>query len=790
MRKTCVIVLVTLVTLLANSAAHGQPLFGGSKEYRSTSTDVYTLKIQKNGRTDVSFINGKPIFDDVHPEVWYDGKDEPSALSVDGRYTMREGIKNPLGEGQGMIYAKGNCEWHIQAYPTQPFFTVQVFYTNMDNDAKTIRKLIPFAVGSARKGGLHLGPHPEDVRILEDGRMFQIFSDYVDVVRGQSSSQWNLAMLNPHTGQSVIAGFLTHTTAYTQIAVDDAGAGKESDAFGLFRAECVYDPPVTLEPGGTLTSEILYVAVGEQSPLEGLERYGRAVAAFYGKPKEPAFLPHGWDPWSTELRANISEAALLEDLDVLDKELKRYGYDTFAIDDGWEVARGDWEANERFPQGMKWLADEIHRRGLHATLWISPFIAAKDSALAKEHPEWMREANRRGRLVMGDDQYIIDVTAPGAYEWVRDLAHKITQEWGYDGIVEADFVYFLLFADHYHDTARTGVEVLRLGMQALREGMGRDDFLMATVPHMVTGQLANGIRVGTDCAPIWHSKVRTGPWGAVDALTQAARRYYFDPLFAMDQDCLFFGKPETRARWDVESEPMLTRDQQRAWLTGAAMTGGVVKIGDRYSRLDAEELGMMRKIMPVLEQPARPIDLFEQYSPRIWALPVQGADGDLLLVGAFNWDEKNSQTVSLDFNTLGLGSANYYAVFEFWSQKYYGAAKGQLNVQLTPASMGLYGLRAFRDRPMLLSSDRHYAMGQLEFTDITWDDVANTLRGTFDGVADTDYTLHFLVPEPYTVADVAFAVEDVTHSQNAEVLKVKLHVAEVGPVAWSITFTK
>jgi hypothetical protein len=545
-----------------------------------------------------------------------------------------------------------------------------------------------------------------------------------------------------------------------------------------------------VEPGGTLASELLYVAVGERSAHEGLERYGRALAAFHGKPKTPPFLPHGWDSWSTALRNNISEAALLEDLDVLEKELQPYGYGTFAIDDGWAVARGDWEANERFPRGMKWLAEEIQRRGLRATLWLSPFIASKDSELAKAHPEWMREPSRKGRMVMGSGQYIVDVTAPGAYEWVRALAHKIGHEWGYDGIVEADYAYFLLLAESYHDKARTGVEVLRLGMQALREGLGPNKFLMATVPHMITGQQADGVRIGIDCAPIWQSKVRTGPWGAVDTLTQAARRYYFDPLYAADQDCVFFGKPETRARWNVESEPMLTRDQQRAWLTGAALMGGVVKIGDRYSQLDAEELGMMRKIMPVLEAPARPIDLFEQQSPRIWALPVAGVDGDLMLVGVFNWDEKSTQTVTLDFATLGLRGAEFFTVFEFWSQQYHGAATGQLNVQLPPASMALYGFRAYRDRPMLLASDRHYAMGQVEFTAITWDAATNTLSGVFDGVAGAEYTLHYLVPKEYTVTETAFSMDDMTHTREGELLRVKLRVAGTGPVTWKLGFTK
>lgn len=127
---------------------------------------------------------------------------------------------------------------------------------------------------------------------------------------------------------------------------------------------------------------------------------------------------------------------------------------------------------------------------------------------------------------MGLDNFILDPTAPGAEEYVRGLARKIGQEWGFDALVEADFVYNLLMAERYADPAVTKIEAFRRGMQALRDGFGPGKFIMSMTPQPVNGAICDGIRVGRDCNPVWRSGSHLGNWGAVETLTSAARRWY------------------------------------------------------------------------------------------------------------------------------------------------------------------------------------------------------------------------------------------------------------------------
>jgi alpha-galactosidase len=174
-------------------------------------------------------------------------------------------------------------------------------------------------------------------------------------------------------------------------------------------------------------------------------------------------------------------------------------------------------------------------------------------------------------------------------------------------------VYLLLLCDSYHDPHLTRVQVLRKGMEAIREGFGRDRFLMSMPPAPITGVYANGMRIGSDCAPVWSKVPGRWPWGGVETLTNAARRYYFAPyMWAPDPDCAYFGLPATRERWQVADQPPLTEAQSIAWLTGAALTGGVLKIGDAFADLSEHQVAILRRLLPVWDTPARPIDLFRK----------------------------------------------------------------------------------------------------------------------------------------------------------------------------------
>ncbi len=759
------------------------------KEFRTVSTDQYEIIVQRNGQVDVRSVLGPMIFNNAGPLIEFMGDKKLRKLIVDPRFEARTDVNDRLGKGQGLGFSKKNFQWYVRTYPSKPFITVQLTYINNTRKPVKVAKLIPWSVGETNKGSVYLGSGSAQAQLLENGRLFSTFNDYADMVRGKSLSQWNLTAYNPASGQMMVAGFLTNRRAYTQIRMERTEKAPDSE-FNFFRAECVYDPPVTVNPGETLESELLYLGVAEDDVFLAMNRLGKAMAVCNGVRDERPFVPSGWDSWSTHYHSDISEDLMLKNLDVLDKNLKRYGWTHFAIDAGWEKGLGDWEPNpEKFPHGMKWMADEIHGRGMTAGIWIDPFTVPRDSAIAKEHPDWFVEPNGLGGIVVGAKKLILDITVPGAREYLRKLGAKLGQEWGFDALMEADFVYHILLADHYQDSNATKIDAMHLAMKTLREGFGGDKFIMTMTPQPVNALHAQGIRIGRDCQPVWKSGNIQQPWGAVETLTSAIRRYYLTPhLYIPDVDCAFFGHPSSQERWNVKDKPALTRDQSVAWLTGQALLGGTVKIGEPFSELNDNELTVLKKLLPSPQRPATPVDLFQTESPRVWHLPFKTPAGEWHIVGVFNWDENEVRTVNVSFKALGLKENAFYTVYDFWKGQYYGTAKGLLTVQPPQGGVCLLGLRPYEEHPMFLATDRHYTQGAMDHTQLEWNAATAQLRGAFDAVPDTPYTLSILVPPSFTVKNASVSTASVITAQQGNVLTLSFHSQDGGPTDWRVQF--
>ena len=79
--------------------------------------------------------------------------------------------------------------------------------------------------------------------------------------------------------------------------------------------------------------------------------------------------PMGWNTWNT-FGASINEALILESVDaMINTGLRDAGYEYIVIDDIWALKERDKDGflvpdPEKFPHGMKYIADYIHSKGL------------------------------------------------------------------------------------------------------------------------------------------------------------------------------------------------------------------------------------------------------------------------------------------------------------------------------------------------------------------------------------------------------------------------------------------
>src|SRR5258706_3314582 len=160
----------------------------------------------------------------------------------------------------------------------------------------------------------------------------------------------------------------------------------------------------------------------------GKETHSRAAS-----PRVPA----GWCSWYYYYQ-HISEDSILENLNLAAKELKQAGLRTIQIDDGYQMAAGDWNTNDRFPHGHEWLVNQIHQKGFLAGLRLAPFAVAESSSVFKEHRDWLlRDAGDTLKQFFANDWwggriYSLDPTKQEVQLWLENLFYRITNAWGYD----------------------------------------------------------------------------------------------------------------------------------------------------------------------------------------------------------------------------------------------------------------------------------------------------------------------------------------------------------------------
>ncbi len=206
--------------------------------------------------------------------------------------------------------------------------------------------------------------------------------------------------------------------------------------------------------------------------------------------------------------------ANLESLEAMRSE---FPLDVVQLDDGFQSALGDWDTtNAKFPSGLKKIAAEIRAAGFKAGIWTAPFLAARDSRLMIDHPDWFITHARERRTVRAghnpnwtasDDKfaYALDPSNPAFAAHLRHLFAKLTRDFGYS-YLKLDFLYAAAAPGRRHDPNLTRGETLRRGLDAIRAGAGDDAFILGCgCPLGQAVGVVDGMRIGPDVSPFWGS---------------------------------------------------------------------------------------------------------------------------------------------------------------------------------------------------------------------------------------------------------------------------------------------
>ena len=192
---------------------------------------------------------------------------------------------------------------------------------------------------------------------------------------------------------------------------------------------------LTLAPGASFDSLRSFVSVHHGDHFATLRDYGTLMQAqglsIPAAPKD-AFEPI-WCAWGYG-RA-FTPQQIFDSLPVV----KQLGFRWAVVDDGWQVAQGDWRPTPaKFPAGdadMKAMVDRIHAAGLKAQLWWAPLAADPGSRTEREHHDWLLQ-NVDGspqKISYWNSLYLCPAFGP-VQEDAAAFVRKALGEWGFDGL--------------------------------------------------------------------------------------------------------------------------------------------------------------------------------------------------------------------------------------------------------------------------------------------------------------------------------------------------------------------
>lgn len=408
------------------------------------------------------------------------------------------------------------------------------------------------------------------------------------------------ALYSVHSGRAIGFGYRLPVASYARIELDVQA--------GSVRCVCRYDRDVPA--GSRIDSDELHVVEAATLPEALAALQAPHVAR---RMNDDARRRFGWNSWDY-YKLGVREEDILENARFL-RETEGFGdrIRYITVDDGWEMRKGDWVPNERFPSGMESLAGRIRELGFLPGIWTSPLLPVQDSDLAREHSEWLlRRPDGPVRLAKC---HLLDATHPEVREYVFDLYRRL-HRWGYR-YFKTDFLCYAVKplvpgTDLYdpsiqlHDPGKGVFTGMRECMQAIRAAIGEDSYWVGCGTDLSSGAgIMDAARISGDIAPYW-SRVE------YQARSVIHHAYLHGRLFANDPDFLIVRGSDTTKEGGLEipadtglpyapdawrSDRCFSLEDARSWATLVILSGGAVNLSDRLSVLNEAGLSVIRTVL-------------------------------------------------------------------------------------------------------------------------------------------------------------------------------------------------
>jgi chitodextrinase len=447
----------------------------------------------------------------------------------------------------------------------------------------------------------------------------------------------------------------------------------------------------------------------------------------------PAQHPYlGWSSWSLESTnypgvnpagsaSWLTEQHVLAQADVLAAKLKSHGYDYVNVDEGW---LGGFDAYGRpvpnattFPDGIRYLADYLHRRGLKLGIYLAVGLDPRAYGTGGT-PIFGAPNCHTSDLVYPDKRltngwntsYLINYANPCAQAYANSIADELAG-WQVDFLKMDGVGPGSAQGDANHDNTP---DVKAWSAALRRTGRPIQYVLSWSLSHQeaATWQAnSNGWRVDTDvecyCDTLvtWNNSVKQR-WNDVVQWIPDAGPGHWNNLDSLDVgDGAMDG---------------ITDTERQTYLTLWAIEAAPLYEGDDLTKLDSYGLKLLTndEVIAVDQagNPAKPVS--QTSDQQVWvARNKDGSD----TVALFNLGATTA-TVTANWADLGLdGSAD---VHDLWSHGNEGTANGEFS-----ATLPSHGSRLLRITPQHADSPRiplavHATASTPTSVTLTWDGTA------------------------------------------------------------------
>ena len=727
---------------------------------------------------------------------------DPNAFLKSGRFThpitsiSQRRLTDPVwGHGNEiLIVHEGGGHSTLRLYAESPFLQLHTSVHNGEKEPLITSSLETLAMT------VDLGLATSELRLYGSGGVHSL-----DKAPGSFIFS---AIVDPDTRSGLVAGFLTHergSGVFDTAVVDGEINLNTRIDFGHFQ----------VAPSADRQTDTLLIGWFDDARL-GLEAYADAVARHYSIQLKP--MPGVYCTWYHAGASN--EKRIIANSHFTQQHLAPYGLSVMQIDDLWQKripadtqfdgnendlkdggpVKVFIDANDKFPHGMKYTAEQIASQGLVPGIWFMPFVgnwknpyfADKQDLFAK-NPDGTPFTTRWSGT-------ILDMTNPRSQDFLRQRTKRIT-DWGYryfklDGMHTGAICHNVYVNSGWsdsgtwknkrdfgtsvlHDPAMTNIQAYRKGLKIVREASASDVFILGcNVSQNMRSMgaafgLIDAMRIGPD-----NGGAGRGRWNDVTVGAYHGSNLYF----------------LNRRVWHNDPDPVYVRsgislDAARVMVSWVAISGNMLTTSYQFAELPPERLDLLKRAMPSHTATARPVDLFETRTARVWLVNNERSQ----VIGRFNWQEKEPQRIRYDMDKLGLDASRRYVAFDYWADTFVDPLIRTLDQTLPPGSCRILAIRPQTDHPQVVSTSRHITQGVIDLLDESWDANALTLSGKSLVVAGDPYELRIAIPEEGAWKLERLAATDATIVAGQVALqgvRIVIESPTTGEVTWQLRFSK